>query len=62
MTDVLCEMLLGTVAGTLGTVALDAGSVTDPARWDANSWLSDVMPRLTCGLSPALAHDFLADV
>ena len=57
---VLREMLPGTAAGAVGTVALNA--VTNPAQWDASSWLSDILPHFAYGLMTAVAYDYFTGV
>jgi hypothetical protein len=54
----------GTVLCLAAMVASDgpavALGVTDPRQWDLNSWLSDIVPHLACGLATALSYDALA--
>ncbi len=49
--------LVAMVASDGPAVAL---GVTDPRRWDLNSWLSDIVPHLAYGLATALSYDALA--
>jgi hypothetical protein len=36
--------------------------VTNAAEWDANSWLSDIVPHLVSGFMSAVAHDVFSGV
>jgi hypothetical protein len=36
--------------------------VTNPAQWDANSWLSDMLPHFAYALVTAVAYDYFTSV
>jgi hypothetical protein len=36
--------------------------VTNLAQWDANSWLSDMLPHFAYGLVTAVAYDYFTSV
>ncbi|MDP9474090.1 MAG: hypothetical protein M3R38_00020 [Actinomycetota bacterium] len=51
----------GAVLGLAAMVASDgpmvALGVTDPRRWNLNSWLSDIIPHVAYGLATAAAYE-----
>ncbi|MEV7012537.1 hypothetical protein [Streptosporangium sp. NPDC051022] len=47
---------LSAAAMAAGDIPLAALGVTDPRRWDATSWVSDVLPHLAYGLTTALVY------
>ena len=58
-----------TRAGVVFGLAAMAGSdvpaalgVTNPAKWDANSWLSDILPHFAYGLMMAVVYDYFTGV
>jgi hypothetical protein len=48
-------VVLGLAAMAGSDVPAAALGVTSPAEWDANSWLSDIVPHLAYGLTTTLA-------
>lgn len=50
---------LGLGAMAASDVPAAAFGVTDPTKWDADSWASDVLPHLAYGLVTAVAYDAL---
>jgi len=59
-----------TRAGVVLELAAMAGSdvpaaapgVTNPATWDANTWLSDILPHFASGLMTAVVYDYFTSV
>ncbi len=53
-------VVLGLAAMAGSDVPSAALGVTNPAEWDANSWVSDIVPHLVYGLVTAAAYDTFA--
>ncbi|MBB4915394.1 hypothetical protein [Streptosporangium saharense] len=50
---------LTVAAMAAGDIPLAAAGATDPRRWDATSWISDILPHLAYGLTTAVVYDRL---
>jgi hypothetical protein len=49
----------GLVANAATVAPMAAAGVSDPRKWPASSWLSDVVPHLAYGLATAAVFDLL---
>jgi hypothetical protein len=60
------KMRAGVVPGLAAMAGSDvpaaALGVTNPAKWDANSWLSDILPPFAYGLMTAVVYDYFTGV
>ncbi|MER7212908.1 hypothetical protein ABT340_38100 [Streptosporangium sp. NPDC000239] len=55
----LAALGLSLAAMAASDIPLAAAGVTDPRRWDAASWVSDLLPHLAYGLTTAVVYDRL---